>query len=271
MEYSCARISVGMDAIHRSECSIRFDKHSFLLEYLNDELCQEDLIFSYTQIKKIFSLDSLLCDEKLCYPEDIRFMIAIRVSSSIENGLQQMVDTNKYLNDQSFNMLLLDNGTFNISDSNKAFITIEFAYETDFNSVIELLPLSVDTMTKYEYRFIAKSLIKDGNDRKYERMATMSLPLQQSHTEMIYPFPYGFDVMDDICMENDLDELWFKSNSSHALIGTKTISSLGTDSVSIGPSELQRLTEGKTPIESYMNDMLVNFFHVVRLFFLLSI
>jgi len=223
-----------MDAI-RSECTIRVDKQSILLEYFNNELCQEELKISYTEIKKILSFNALLCDEKLCYPEDIRFMIAIRVSPSIENGLQQMVDTNKYLNDQSFNMLLLDNGIFNVPDSNKAFISIEFAYETDFNSIIELLPLSVDTMTKYEYRFIAKSLIKDGNDRKHERMSTMSLPLQQSHTEMIYPFPYGFDVMDDICMENDLDELWFKSNSSHALIGTKTISSLGTDSVSIGP------------------------------------
>ena len=67
--------------------------------------------------------------------------------------------------------------------------------------------------------------------------------------------------MHDICVAKDLEELCFTSQLSHRYLGQNKESSTpdsGSYIVDIGSAELIRLTEGKKPVDSYMNDELMN-------------
>ncbi len=68
--------------------------------------------------------------------------------------------------------------------------------------------------------------------------------------------------MHDICIDKDLEELCFDSQLSHRYLGENKESSIqgsGSYIVNIGSAELIRLTEGKTGVESYVKDELINF------------
>jgi hypothetical protein len=94
-------------------------------------------------------------------------MIALRVTPSVENQLDHMVTDGYYADEESF-CNIQEKGMYTVPESNRLFIVVDIWHETDFKTILsyfELHEFQCMLMTKYDFRWIGHTLIKDGNDK----------------------------------------------------------------------------------------------------------
>jgi hypothetical protein len=266
MQLRALRISIGWNIYRYCSC-INLDDTYLKLEGVGDKI--DNLSHVLDSIIEFKDMKDSLCyianDHDLAKPEDIRFMVGMRVSPHNRNDLAFYVSQGQYLSDEEY-MLLNENDSSEVTFE-KSHIWVELKDKDGLEALIDLLKANMIKVIQCPDSMLALSLYDDGKNNAWLReKCALSLKEQDESDYLLkFPFIYSFDECGD--KTNHLRFLDIEPSPDHEFKGLHSTLDFSSgiviknqllSTVIISQKDRDRLLKGKTMIEKYLNDALIN-------------